>query len=399
MSSEQEKKIFWQQFLAVANETTDLYEKSNIRKNKHYIHIQTDIANLYYSTVCKLDESWVEICIQREDDSEDFFNDLKKHQETIEKTFGEHLRWVNETEKQRCKIMISPVSKGRADNDVDGLSNLLVEKMVNFQNAIGPFLPVKRFSAKCLKSTRPPAISKVIKRRTLKVAPVVVTDNDSTRKADGNDISTVDSLFKKAMICRRCFENGVAVPANIDVPQPRLIGSQYFDSSPRVMVIALNPGAGNSPEKVASNRIFSQHLYDYKNDKETINDLFTFQAKYMENWGMPPGKYIRFYCDGIGLSLDNIAMANIAWCADINNRYPATMLNDCFRQHTGPLISTLDPSIVILSGGPTHKFAKNINQMLPDCLVIQTLHYAHREGKHIEEQELRVVREQIAQFT
>ncbi len=130
-----------------------------------------------------------------------------------------------------------------------------------------------------------------------------------------------------------------------------------------------------------------------------MEELFSFQAEYMQRWGTPSGKYLHFYCDGIGLALNNIAMANIAWCADANNNYPAPMLNDCFRRHTEPLIKLLDPSIVILSGGSAHRFARKVNQILPDGLVIQTLHYAHREGKHIEEQELQAVREQIAQFT
>jgi hypothetical protein len=71
------------------------------------------------------------------------------------------------------------------------------------------------------------------------------------------------------------------------------------------------------------------------------------------------------------------------------------MLNDCFRRHTEPLIRLLEPEIIILSGSSTHSFAGKINQALPSCPVITTLHYAHRKGKNVEEQEFQIVRDQI----
>jgi hypothetical protein len=135
-------------------------------------------------------------------------------------------------------------------------------------------------------------------------------------------IAAVEDLFKKSMNCRSCFENGISVTANIDIAQPRLIGKNYFSATPRIMVIALNPGAGNSAEKRKANKAFSQYLYSYRDGTKTLAELFSFQAEYMQQWGTPPGRYLRFYCDGIGLTLNDIAMANIAWCADANNTYP-----------------------------------------------------------------------------
>ncbi|SDP81945.1 DUF4268 domain-containing protein [Desulforhopalus singaporensis] len=398
MSSEQEKRFFWKQFLDVAKQTTDLYQNSAIRKNKHYIHISTGMAGLYYSTTCKLNESWVEVCIQRKDDSEELYDDIKRHQQIIEHKFGEPLRWVNEGAKQRCKIMTCSVPRGRADHDITGLSRILAERTMRFYDAIHQYLPAQnRVEANAEK--QPTAAKTNIRSKAHKVVPEKKVQLQSEYIYTAKNISAVEALFKKSMECRSCFERGMAVQANIDIAQPRLIGKNYFSSIHRIMIIALNPGAGNSPEKRKSNKNFSQWLHDYRDGKKSLDELFAFQTEYMQCWGTPPGRYLHYYCDGLGLLLANIAMANIAWCADANNRYPAGMLNECFSRHTEPLIKLLAPSIVILSGGPAHKFTEKIKQVLPGCSVIKTLHYAHREGRHIEEQHLRSVREQIAQYS
>jgi uracil-DNA glycosylase len=391
MSTEQEKYFFWQQFLTVANQITDLYQDSAIRKNKHYIHITTGVGGLYYSTVCNLGDSWVEICIQRKDDSEEIYTDISRHQQVIERDFGEPLVWVNEPEKKRCKIMTRRASRGHADADIDGLARILTERMVDFYNATHRFLPAQLHPKAVMKKQVLPHET-ILKRKALnELMPQPEQGNTNSI----GTIAAVEDLFKKSMNCRSCFENGISVTANIDIAQPRLIGKNYFSATPRIMVIALNPGAGNSAEKRKANKAFSQYLYSYRDGTKTLAELFSFQAEYMQQWGTPPGRYLRFYCDGIGLTLNDIAMANIAWCADANNTYPPPMLNDCFRRHTEPLIRLLEPEIIILSGSSTHSFAGKINQALPSCSVITTLHYAHRKGKNVEEQEFQIVRDQI----
>jgi hypothetical protein len=202
----------------------------------------------------------------------------------------------------------------------------------------------------------------------------------------------IELLFAKALSCRSCFKNRIAEPATIEMAQPRYIGPDYFTSHPRVVVVALNPGAGNSSAKMSKNQVFAKYIDDYKHHRITRDEYFTFQAKYMEEWGNPPGRFLRFYRDGIGLSLAETAMANIAWCADRNNGYPRAMLTTCFENFTAMLLDLLDPNVVLLSGVGPHAFAGKIKQRLPRAKILKTLHYAHRKGYNAEHEEFRRIR-------
>lgn len=207
---------------------------------------------------------------------------------------------------------------------------------------------------------------------------------------------TIDTLFKASMLCRVCFDQHWAEPALIDVAQPRLIAPAYFSAAVAVMVVSLNPGAGNTPEKREDNRLFRQVLHDYKEGRKGLRDLFAFQRQSIPQWGWPRGRFVRFYIDGMGLTLDEIALANIGWCADGRNKWPKRMLSHCFQHHTRSLLQIVCPKVVILSGSGTHHYATEIQRVLPNCSVVQTLHYAHRKGREKERAELLRVRNQIA---
>jgi len=86
----------------------------------------------------------------------------------------------------------------------------------------------------------------------------------------------------------------------------------------------------------------------------------------------------------LGLDPEAIGLANIAWCASRNDRYPKRMLEDCFEKFTHRLLILLDPDIVILSGAPTDKFSGRIKRLLPQSKILSTLHFAHRKGKTAE---------------
>ncbi len=367
------KEEFWRKFLIVANRKTVLYKNSKILRGKHFLRINTEVSGVYFSTVSALKKSWLTLCIQRGADSENIFLDIQRHQCPIERKFKESLVWENKPDAQRCKIMTHPIPRGRTTDDVDALSELLVEEMDRFFYAIRPFL-----SSEC------------VKKRVSK--PAVDVRVDSISK-DG--FSALNCLFMEVMGCRTCFENSIVRHANVDLPQPRFVGGKYFSSASKVLVLALNPGAGKTSKKVELNRAWKQCLHDYENGKRTIDDLFSFQKEQMSSWGSPSGSYLKFYCDGMGLCLDEIALANIAWCADANNEYPKKMLDDCFQRHAGILVKILAPKIVILSGSDTHRFKKRILGILPTSSVIKTLHYAHREGAERECRELAVVRKEI----
>ena len=92
------------------------------------------------------------------------------------------------------------------------------------------------------------------------------------------------------------------------------------------------------------------------------------------------------------LKVENVAFANIAWCATRENKYPPSMLSRCFSVHTLPLATVLAPEVILLSGAPTHTFASAIQSQLPNARIIPMLHYAHRKGHATERDELRRVR-------
>jgi hypothetical protein len=162
-----------------------------------------------------------------------------------------------------------------------------------------------------------------------------------------------------------------------------------------VLIILLNPGAGNTPEKQRLNVPFRQVLHDYRDGRKTREDLFAFQRQYIPRWGTPPGQFVRFYMDSMGLTLDKVALANIAWCADAKNKWSRSMLSQCFHLHTGKLIAAIRPDVAILSGLGTHKYATEIEQLVPRCRTVCTLHYAHRKNRGAERAELHRVSNKI----
>jgi hypothetical protein len=198
------------------------------------------------------------------------------------------------------------------------------------------------------------------------------------------------------MECHECFDQDLAESAFIDVAQPRWIGPRYFDASMKMMIISLNPGTGNTTEKQQSNSSFRQILYDYKDGTKARQCLFAFEKEHIPRWGTPLGRFAKFYIDGIGLILDNIALANIAWCAAKGNKCGGRMLSKCFDLHTSKLIAAICPDIAILSGSGTHKYASEIERLVPRCKVVCMMHYAHRKGKDAEGAELLRVRKEIA---
>lgn len=200
-------------------------------------------------------------------------------------------------------------------------------------------------------------------------------------------------LIRNAVKCRECFLLGEVQAPFIDVAQPRSIGPRYWTSSPRVVVLMLNPGQSGADDGA---RRFLTNIRLFRSGRMDIREIFEGQREVMRLWGNPPGRFCAFYIDRLGLSLDEIAFANVAWCGTEENRYPKAMLRRCFEAHTGPLLKLLSPDIVIASGVPTHRFAERIRLLVPSVSVIETLHYAHRTGRTAERREVRRVRAALA---
>jgi hypothetical protein len=199
----------------------------------------------------------------------------------------------------------------------------------------------------------------------------------------------LDALCRLAMGCRVCFERLPLQPAMIDLPQPRWVGPAYWRVNQRIAVVLVNPGSGEGYNE-ASDRKLLEILHRYKDGRVTLDDVFDHQAHDFANWGR--GRFARFFIDGLGLRLDKIAFANIAWCATAGNDYPKPMLNACFERHTRRLLEVLAPDVILLSGSRTSAFQHLIETALPRARVISMLHYAHRGSDEREQQEILRVR-------
>jgi hypothetical protein len=201
-----------------------------------------------------------------------------------------------------------------------------------------------------------------------------------------------EALCSCAVACRRCFDELSVAPSLIDVAQPRWVGPQYGLVEPRVVVVMLNPGSGESRTDGADGR-FRELIHAFADGSGSLETVLKHEARDMVNWG--GGRFLRFYVDKLGLQLDDIAFANVAWCGTRGNQHPGAMLKACFERHTSRLLTILDPEVVLLSGSATHRFAKWIHQHLPASRVVRTLHYAHRKGDLAQERERRRVRKEI----
>ncbi|MCF8131317.1 MAG: hypothetical protein K9N10_22630, partial [Deltaproteobacteria bacterium] len=135
-------------------------------------------------------------------------------------------------------------------------------------------------------------------------------------------------------------------------------------------------------------------IHAFADGTGSLEEVFKHQAQDMPKWGR--GRLYNFYINGLGLNLSDVALGNIAWCSTKGNRYPDKMLRHCFSKHTASLIDILEPDVILLSGTATHRFAKVIRKQHPAAKVVEMLHYAHREGRDVQQAELDRVRGLIA---
>lgn len=196
-------------------------------------------------------------------------------------------------------------------------------------------------------------------------------------------------MFRMAVGCEACFEDkrlGLE-RAFVDVPQPRYIGPNYWDSSVRVVILLINPGAGNGDLR---DQVFRDRLRRYRS-----GDACKLEEILHED--QPPDwrRFRPFYFRDLGLRADEIAVANVAWCSTNGNKYPKEMLDRCFRGHTSDLLQLLSPDVILLSGSPIHRFKTKLEAIVPKTRVILTPHYANREGVAYAEKEAQRIRAEL----
>jgi len=182
------------------------------------------------------------------------------------------------------------------------------------------------------------------------------------------------------------------IAAPIDIAQPRWVGPAYWAAQPRVAILMINPGGGGSRSHSSTDRTRAV-IHSFAAGSGTFDEVLEHQAQDIPSWGR--GRFAAFYLAGLGLALNKIALANVAWCATLGDRYPANMLKTCFSRHTGRLLQILSPDFLLVSGSSAHDFVEQIGLDLPGAKIVPTLHYAHRKGQAAQTRELERVRSQL----
>lgn len=195
------------------------------------------------------------------------------------------------------------------------------------------------------------------------------------------------ALARAAVSCSSCFTDGRLSRAGIGMAQPFSIGAKYRPGG--VAVVGINPGgAKDGGYKEARKQALDRFA---GGDDSALTAYWEALATDVERFWNP--KYLA-RLRRLELPLDSLAVGNIALCATAHNKYPKSMLQNCWSRHSSQMIETLNPAIVILMGGESvmREFKTKMGIRNPKHLVIRMAHFAHREGNAFEEKECEKVR-------
>jgi len=205
------------------------------------------------------------------------------------------------------------------------------------------------------------------------------------------DLIKVKEIYRKTITCNDCFTGPQYKidRGEVGSPQPRWIGKNYLSSVKRICVVAINPGnLGKKSLQTESSELFETKIKDFSKDLNQWDEMMLFIKNDMKNWGK--GKYNKFYFELMKLDINDTAFVNMMLCSatDLkgqNNAYSSSSLKNCFSKFTKEIIINLNPKILIFSGSAVTKAMKNFKydllKSLPNTIIIDTLHYAHRKGR------------------
>ncbi len=174
--------------------------------------------------------------------------------------------------------------------------------------------------------------------------------------------------------------------------QPFTVGAKYRLGG--VAVVGINPGVAKDG---GYKELRKQALDRFAGgDDSALSAYWEALATDIEHFWNP--KYLTRLRQ-LELSVDRIAVGNIALCATAHNKYPKSMLQNCWSRHSSQMIETLGPGIVILMGGENvmREFKTKMGMCNPKHLVIRMTHFAHRKGNAFEEMECERVRKLLPQ--
>lgn len=201
-------------------------------------------------------------------------------------------------------------------------------------------------------------------------------------------------LYRAAVRCRVCVDRGWIQRPVIDSGQPRSVGPRYFASPRKVLIALINPGVGKDRTD-ASHQGFPALLSAFAGGEIGLEAVNQWLLADLPNWGTPRGRFTQ-YLAAIGLDPKDIAILNIALCANDGNNQPREMFAECFPRHTTRILQLLAPDVVLLMGSRVWGFGPQIASVLENAAIVPTFHFAQRGGP-VPVAEIQWIRQILAQ--
>lgn len=136
------RERFWGQLLAKAKNKTRLH--SNISASKYnWIGTSAGVRGLNFQYGIGKDKANVELYIDKGEKEENkaIFDQLFKHNEEIESSFGEGLSWERLESKRACRITKRFDFAGYKDEEMwDQLQDMMIDSMIQLEKALRPFI-------------------------------------------------------------------------------------------------------------------------------------------------------------------------------------------------------------------------------------------------------------------
>lgn len=222
-------------------------------------------------------------------------------------------------------------------------------------------------------------------------------------------MNELHDVYVRICACRECgLPDGCC-------PQLRPPGPKYRPGG--VVFVQINPGhTGSMTAREIELKYVRQHDREIARRKATnTQKLISLQSQFVQSpgdetyetmrdgflnsmsqhWGWPPGKYgatIRAH----GVSLDEIAIINLAQCPVPDNSYQRHQLERCWTKWTSQLLTHLQPCVIVAQGTQVWDFLRS--RTLPvKATLVEGVHHADRKSNEDKQRRLLRVRETIEQ--
>ncbi len=135
---------FWGGLLEKAASKTKLY--SGVAPSKdNWLYTGAGKSGLWWSFIITMDHGMVQLCINlgpdKKDETDKIFEQIRSHQEEIEKVFGEKLSWIKRKEILVCRIeSFSQLGGLRDEEKWEQIQEDMIDRMVRLEKALKPSL-------------------------------------------------------------------------------------------------------------------------------------------------------------------------------------------------------------------------------------------------------------------